>query len=66
MGKMFIKKYVVAITGIKKVGRDTDIITYLSPVLFKPDADTAKGIAFGFFNDKNPGYLIHSYVVSEI
>lgn len=66
MGKTFIKKYVVAITGVKRTGRDISIITYLSPVLFKTDADTAKGVAFGFFNDKNPGYLIHSYVVSEI
>lgn len=60
------KKFVVAITGTRKEGRDISIITYLSPVLFQENANMAKGIAFSYFMDKNPGYTIHSYVVSEI
>ena len=60
------KKFVVAITGTRKEGRNISIITYLSPVLFQENANMAKGIAFSYFTDKNPGYTIHSYVVSEI
>lgn len=60
------KKYVVAITGTKKEGRDLSIITYLSPVLFQETQEQAKGIAFSYFMDRNPGYGIHSYVISEI
>ena len=60
------KKYVVAITGTKKEGRDLSIITYLSPVLFQETQEQAKGIAFSYFMDRNPGYRIHSYVISEI
>ena len=60
------KKYVVAITGTKKEGRDISIITYLSPVLFQETQEQAKGIAFSYFMDRNPGYAIHSYVISEI
>lgn len=60
------KKYVVAITGTKKEGRDISIITYLSPVLFQETQEQAKGIAFSYFMDRNPGYGIHSYVISEI
>ena len=36
------KKFIVAITGTKKEGRDLSIITYLSPVLFQENAETAK------------------------
>lgn len=61
-----IKKFIVAITGTKKEGRDLSIITYLSPILFQENAQTAKGIAFSFFMNRHPRYGIHSYVVSEI
>lgn len=60
------KKYIVAITGTKKIGKDISIITYLSPVFFEISSDAAIGKAFQYFVSKNPDYSIHSHVCSEI
>ena len=62
------KKYVVAITGIKKSGNTIkDVKTYLSPMLFSYGNDEgAKSVATTYFANNYPGYEIHEIHITEV
>lgn len=63
-----LKKFVVAITGIKKSGNTIkDVKTYLSPMIFSHGNDMeAKTVALTYFSENYKGYEIHEIHVTEV